>query len=384
MDHPVPESNQADVIVIGGGIAGVSAAYQLAGDRSVILLEREAQLAHHTTGRSAAVFIVNYGGPIAQRLTVASREFFEHPPGHLVDGPILEPRGLLMTGTAKHANAIEASALEGRALDPTIEVLETAEILAMIPVLRAEAALIGMYEPGASIMDVMGLHQAFVRGARAEGATLARYERVTGIERMSDSWRVVTDRDSWQADVIVNAAGAWGDEIGSLAGAAPLGLAPLRRTAFTVAVDHDTSEWPFVHIDTDDGACYFKRESGDQLMCSPADETPSVPCDAKPDELDIAIAIDRINTATTLDIRSVRTTWAGLRSFVPDRQPVLGWDDEVPAFCWMVGQGGTGITTSHASGRVIASVVDGSPLPADLTDLGLTKTAMAPRRGGVH
>ncbi len=373
----------ADVIVIGGGIAGVSAAFQLSTDHRVILLEREAQLAHHTTGRSAAVFIVNYGGPIAQRLTVGSRPFYDDPPAHLVDGAIMEPRGLMSIGTEAFRAEFETQALQGQALDSTIEQLGPREILRLCPAIRPEVAAIATYEPGASIMDVMGLHQAYVRGARANGALIERYQDVNRIERVGERWEVQTDQGKWACDTIVNAAGAWGDEVGILAGAQPLGLAPMRRTAFTVKTDLDATAWPFVHIETDDGPCYFKHEAGSQLMCSPADEVPSEPCDARAEELDIARAIDRINSATTLDIRHVNTSWAGLRSFLPDRQPVLGWDDQLPAFCWMVGQGGTGITTSHASGRVVASVVRDEPLPEDLARLGLDFFAMGPRRTGV-
>ncbi len=374
-------SGGADVIVVGGGIAGVSAAAAVAETgRSVVLLEREAQLAHHTTGRSAAVYIVNYGGELASRLTLASRPFYDDPPEGLVDGPILEPRGLVMAGSAAHAAVIEQQIVEGQRLDPTIQRLDTAAIRSMVPVVRDEAAVVGMYEPGGSIMDVMGLHQAYVRQARSHDARIERHHEVVAIEPRANGWRVVTDRGSWDGEVVVNAAGAWGDVIGAMAGARPIGLEPRRRTAFTVTIDHDASGWPFVHLDTDDGPCYFKFEAGSQLLCSPSDEVPSPPVDAKAEELDVAMAIDRINRATTLGIRSVNTTWAGLRTFAPDRHPVIGWDDEVDGFCWMVGQGGTGITTSHASGRVVAALVDRRPMPDDLAAVGLELGALAPRR----
>ena len=372
-------SGTADVVVIGGGIAGVSAAYQLASDRSVVLLEREAQLAYHTTGRSAAAYIVNYGGPVAQRLTIASRAFYDQPPPGLVEGPILEPRALLIVGGPNQRADIEALVAAGRALDSRIEQLDTADLIKLVPVLLPEAAAVGLYEPGAASMDVMGLHQAYVRGARSNDTSIEPYNEVIALERAGENWAVTTDRGQWTADVVVNAAGAWGDVIGSMAGAASVGLTPMRRTAFTVSAPVDASSWPLILIEADDGPCYFKPEPGSQLLCSPADETPSEPCDARPEELDIAIAIDRINAATTLAIRSIRTSWAGLRSFVPDRNPVLGWDADLSGFCWMVGQGGTGITTSHAAGRVIANVVRGEPLASDLVELGLDLASMAPR-----
>lgn len=366
------------VVVVGGGIAGVSAAFQLSKTHRVVLLEREAQLAHHTTGRSAAVYIVNYGGPIAMRLTKASREFLDATPhaGHA----ILEDRGVLMVGDEASRASIEALAVEGNALDPTIELLDGAAARAMVPVLREEAAVVGMYEPGGSGMDVMGLHQAFVRGAVAHGAEILRHEGALRLERSNGRWRVSASNVTVEADVIVNAAGAWGDELAAMAGVAPVGLVPMRRTAFTAPVVADPTSWPLVHIDSVDGPAYFKPEAGGQLLCSPADETPSVACDAKPEEIDVALAIDRLNTMTTLDIRSVASTWAGLRTFSVDRQPVLGMDTEVPGFCWMVGQGGTGITTAAASGEVVAAAVRGEALPEHLLALGLDFDMLGPKR----
>ncbi len=370
----------ADVVVIGGGIAGVSAAYQLAPTHRVVLLEREPQLAHHTTGRSAAVYIVNYGGPIAMRLTIASRAFFDAPPEGLADHPMLEPRGVLMVGDESHRAAIETLADEGRALDPTIELVDGPTARSMVPVLREEAAVVGMFEPGGSMIDVMGIHQAFVRGAVGDGASIHRHKGAIEIERRGSGWRVRTADDVFDTETIVNAAGAWGDHVAEMAGVAPVGLIPMRRTAFTVGVDVDAQAWPLVHVDSVDGPCYFKPEAGNQLLCSPSDEIPSEACDARPEELDIALAIERINAATTLGIRSITSSWAGLRTFAPDRQPVLGMDPAVPGFCWMVGQGGTGITTSFASGQVVAAAVRGEALPGELTGLGLVAEDLGPLR----
>lgn len=371
-------NHRADVVVIGGGIAGVSAAYQLSKTHDVMLLEREPQLAHHTTGRSAAVYIVNYGGPIAMRLTMASRRFLDDTPH--ADHAILEDRGVLMVADDANRESIESMARDGQALDSSIELIDGEAARAMVPVLREEATAIAMYEPNGCTMDVMGLHQAFVRGAVEGGARIHRHEAALRIERVGEHWSVSTEQITVEAESIVNAAGAWGDEVAEMVGARPIGLIPMRRTAFTTSVTADSSSWPLVHIDSVAGPAYFKPEAGGHLLCSPADETPSEPCDSKPEEVDIAVAIDRLNSMTTLGIRSVASSWAGLRTFSPDRQPVLGADPDVPGFCWMVGQGGTGITTAVASGEVVAAVVSDEPLPLHLSELGLDLDSLGPER----
>ena len=200
------------------------------------------------------------------------------------------------------------------------------------------------------------------------------------VSRHAGFWAVETEAGPIEAAVIVNAAGAWGDVVAERAGVSPVGLAPKRRTAFTSSVSQDPSAWPFIYSGIPDLECYFKAEAGQQLLCSLSDEAPSQPCDAKPEELDIALAIERINTISTLGLRSVSTTWAGLRTFAPDRNPVFGLDDRVDGFVWMVGQGGCGIVTSPIAGEIAASLVRGEALPSAVTDLGLTKDQLAPRR----
>jgi D-arginine dehydrogenase len=200
---------------------------------------------------------------------------------------------------------------------------------------------------------------------------------VVAIDRVAERWHVAVGAETLTADVVVNAAGAWGDRIAGLAGLEPLGLQPLRRTAFTTSVPVDTHGWPLVH--PLDGTFYFKPEAGGQLLCSLADETPSEPCDARPEELDIALTIERVNTATTLAISTVRSSWAGLRTFAPDRNPVIGPEPSVPSFVWMVGQGGTGIQTAPAAGRALAALVLHGELPGELLAAGLTTSALARR-----
>ena len=371
-----------DVAVIGGGIAGVSAASAIAQAHSVVLLEQEKELGFHTTSRSAAIYIENEGGPVFHRLSTASRSFFESV--HLeVDAPLLDPLPVMRVGNEENHDAFAAEAVAAKQVTSSIRLVDRAELIELCPVLRPDVVTVGMLEPTAASVDVMGLHQLFLRRARAAGTDVRRSAKVTGITRSGDRWVLSTAAGTVEARVIVNAAGAWGDEVATLAGVQPVGLTPMRRTAFTTRIDHDPTGWPFVYAPIANLHCYFKPEAGNQLLCSLSDETPSPPCDARPEEIDVAQAIDHINQLTTLDIRSVTTTWAGLRTFAPDRNPVFGWDDAAPGFMWMVGQGGCGIVSSPAAGQIAGALLRNEPLPEAVTSLGLTEEQLAPRRGSV-
>lgn len=370
----------ADVIVIGGGIAGAGAAFHLAPHRSVILLESESQLAHHTTGRSAAIFLENYGGFVNRRLSIASRSFLESQADGLADSALLTPLGFLDIGGPDAIEALTKSASEGASLVPTIRLVDEDEIRQMVPAIRPGVVVGGVWEPNASIIDVMGLHQALIREARRHGLSIERNANVRKMTRRDGVWLIETDNDQWLAPVVVNAAGAWGDVLAASGGVRGVGLQPMRRTAFTVATEQDSAHWPFVNHENHPRRCYFKPEAGGQLMVSPADESLSEPCDARAAEIDVAGAIEAINGLTNLDIRSVKTAWAGLRTFAPDRNPVIGQDDAAEGFFWMVGQGGTGIQTAPASGRAVAALVMGEELPSDMIDLGLVAADLAPHR----
>lgn len=363
-----------DVIVIGGGIAGVGAAAELAerGAR-VVLLEREAQLAQHTTGRSAAQYLENYGGPLNRALTLASREGFAR-------GPFLTNRPMLHVGTAAEQDELASLAAEGARLVPSIRLIDGGECCRIVPVLRPEVVEAGVLEPDAADIDVAALHQSFVQRARAAGAEVRTHAGEVQVRRDGDRrWRADAPglAAPLSAAVVVNAAGAWGDVVAAGAGVAPLGLTPLRRTAFLVPAPAGSERWPLVVW----GArCYFKPEAGPSLLCSPVDETPSAPCDARPEELDVARALDALDRCTTLGARHVRTAWAGLRTFAPDRHPVIGFDPDAAGFFWLVGQGGTGIQTAPAQAAATAALALGDPLPAALTAAGVTAEALSPAR----
>ncbi|MEM7338598.1 MAG: FAD-binding oxidoreductase [Actinomycetota bacterium] len=359
------EGDRAHVVVIGGGIAGVSAAYFLAAHRSgpaVTLVEAEPQLAHHTTGRSAAQLIENYGSLPTRAVTAASLDFFRDPPDGLTDRPLLTRRGIVTVATEHQDAQVEAELAAGRDVAGTVEEITPAEAQRLVPVLRADRFARAIHEPDSADIDVAGLHQAFVRGARQLGATISPERRVTDLSSAGagGAWTVTTEHGpSMPADVVVNAAGAWGDVVAGLAGIAPVGLRPLRRTAFMVNGPDGAPDEPLLAEIAHDW--YVKRD-GVQYLCSPAEEELSEPTDAKPDELDVAAAIDRINDATTLGIRSVRSAWTGLRTFTPDRTMVLGPDPDHPSFVWCVGQGGTGIQTAPGAGRLVADLtLDGKP-----------------------
>ena len=367
------------IVVVGGGIAGVSAAHFIGvidPSADVVLVEAEAALAHHTTGRSAALLFENYGTPSTRGLTRASQPFLHDPPSDLSDTPVLSPLPMLHVANQGQDASIEAMLREGaKGSVPNVEI-SAGEAVVLFPPLRAELIHRAALEPETSDIDVAGLHQVFVRGFRRSGGRIMTSTRVDAIVSDGAGWTVETTTGDLAADVVVNAAGAWGDVVAVRAGVEPLGLEPLRRTAFMVnAPSGDKTGWAMA---ADVEHRWYVRPDGPQMLCSPADETPSEPCDARPDEIDVALAIDRINAATTLGIRSVSSEWAGLRTFAPDRSMVIGPDPETPAFIWCVGQGGTGIQSSPGAGRLTADLtVSGAP-SAELADLDIA--ALLPDR----
>jgi len=369
----------ADVIVIGAGIAGASAACALAAARRVLLLERESQPGYHTTGRSAALFTETYGNAVMRALTRASKAFLGAPPPGFSPTPLLSPRGTLLVARAEQLPALRRAHEECSALVDNLAWWTAEEVCARLPCFAPDQVAGGLLEPDAMDIDVHALHQGFLRGLRGRDGVLVCNAGVHALARYGGHWRVQTSAGEFAAPLLVNAAGAWADEIGRLAGARPIGLAPMRRTAITFDPPAGVSveRWPAV-IDVDE-QWYFKPDAG-RILASPADETLSLPCDAQPDEYDVALLVDRLTRCTTLQVPRIRARWAGLRSFVADKTVVAGFDDEAPGFFWLAGQGGYGIQTAPAVARAAAVLIDGGPLPADIAGLGVDAGALSPRR----
>jgi len=370
-----------DFAIVGAGIAGVSAAYHLAPHKRTIILEREHVAAYHTTGRSAALHSETYGNAQIRAITVATGRFYRNPPQGFADGAILSPRGSLIVGRADQEAALKQAADDYARLVPTVRWLDPEEALRIQPLFKPEMVGGGaIFEPDADDMDVAAIHGGFLRGARAAGAVLRLNAEVTGLDRKDGRWHIrLADGETIAATNIVNASGAWADTLGSLAGAKPIGLVPKRRTAFTFDPPAGLDIKPLPMAIDFDETFYFKPEVG-QFLGSPADETPSPPCDAQPEEMDIAIAAERIETATTLEIRRVKTKWAGLRSFVADKGLVAGYDPATAGFFWLAGQGGYGIQTGAAAGRLAASLALDQGLPADIAELGVSEASLSPAR----
>ena len=371
---------EVDFLVVGGGIAGASVGYFLAPHGRVAVLETEAQPGYHSTGRSAALFSETYGPPQARALSRASRAFLEHPPAGLAEYPILTPRGVLLVGDPDRPHEVQQALAEIRDAAGQVRRVSAAEAVARVPVLRPERTGDCLMEPDASDIDVHSLHQGLLRGLRAHGATLHGNAAVRAIERPpGGGWRVQAGSLSVRAGVLVNAAGAWADEVASLAGVRPIGLVPKRRSAFTFAppAGLQVRDWPLL-IALDE-SWYVKPDAG-VLLGSPANADPVAPHDVQPEELDIALAIDRIERATTLSIRRPLRTWAGLRSFVADGEMVGGPAPDAPDFCWVAAQGGYGIQTCAAMGEACAALARGLPIPQRLLDFGIDAARLSPAR----
>jgi D-arginine dehydrogenase len=367
-----------DVIVLGAGMAGASIAAELAPHRRVLLLEREDQPGRHTTGRSAAMFFESYGNATVRGLTRASRAFLEQPPEGFAEVPLMSPRAALFVAGQEALPRLQAMA-DAPDAAPTLCRLSPAQTLALVPILRPEAVAGGALDDSGCDMEVAAILQGYLRLVRRGGAQVVLGGADVLLQRAGGLWTVDSRAGRFQAPVVVNATGAWADEVARQAGARLVGLQPMRRTAITIPAPegHDTRHWPMV-IDADE-TVYFKPDAG-QMLLSPANEDPMPPCDVAPEELDIALAVHRFEEMTTVPVKRIAHRWAGLRSFVPDRSPVAGWDPQAVGFFWLAGQGGYGIQMAPALARAAAAMLLGHALPADIAAQGVTPQALSPDR----
>jgi D-arginine dehydrogenase len=371
-----------DFIVVGAGIAGASVGYELARESRVCLVEAEDRAGFHATGRSAALFAPSYGGRHIRAITRASRVFFDRPPPGFCEHPLLQQRGSMLIARSDQYDRLGQMVDAIRESGGSISLIDEKEAMARVPLLRAGYLARAALDSDALDIDVNTLHQGFLRGARSAGATLISGGAVTEARRRNGLWSIELRDGPVSAPVLINAAGAWADELAQICGARTLGLQPLRRTALLIDAPAgvDIKKWPAV-IDADE-QFYFKPDAG-RLLLSPADETPSAPCDAQPEEFDIAVAVDRVQTALDIEVHRIGHRWAGLRTFSPDRLPVLGFDPQLAGFFWCAGQGGYGIQTAPAMARAAAALAKHESLPDELAAEGLTAQDLSPNRFAV-
>lgn len=370
-----------DFVVIGAGMAGMSVAAELSRSARVALVENESQPGYHATGRSAALYSELYGNATIRSLTRGSRDFYFNPPGGFSDAPLVSRRGTLYFAQHDEVEALEEF-VASLAMDSRPVRLDATQSKNLVPAFKSGYLGGSLYEAGSADIDVSAVLQGYASLCRQRGVHFVYDAPVQGLVREVDKWVVQTPSDSFSAPVVVNAAGAWGDEIARLGGVLPVGLVPKRRTAVLVEVPRGASaqHWPAaIHVGE---TFYFKPDAG-LLLVSPADETPSEPCDAQPEELDIAIAVDKFEQATGVQVRKLNSSWAGLRTFVADKTPVVGFDSVAPGFFWLVGQGGYGIQTAPALARAACAMALGNTLPADLLDQGLNVDLLSPHRVGL-
>ncbi|NUT01265.1 MAG: FAD-binding oxidoreductase [Sphingomonas sp.] len=369
--------SSTDILVIGGGIAGLSAASALAKHARVTLLEAEAAVGYHSSGRSATMLHYALGDPLVRALTLASRGFFEAPPEGFTDGPLGHRMPVLI-----HAREDELAALDelDSEIAPFAELERVGEagILDLCPVVRTGrgGAVAGLIDRNGIRLDPHALLQGHVRTLRHLGGEIITDARVSRLDRQGEAWTVTVESgENYSAPIVVNAAGAWADTLAALAGIAPFGLMPLRRTiiTFDAPQGQDLMGWPFAKTVGDE--LYFAPESG-RLFASPMDEVPTDPCDAQPDEYEVALAAHRIEERTTINVGRVHSRWAGLRTFAPDRHLVAGFDPKVEGFFWLAGQGGFGLQTSPVMARIVESLIAGTPWPIE----AVTADALSPAR----
>nr|WP_298102553.1 FAD-dependent oxidoreductase [uncultured Shinella sp.] len=368
-----------DIAIIGGGIAGISLAYFLSPHRSVVVLEREDALGYHSTGRSAAEFTLRDNAPLVNALARASHAFLMDPPAGFADVPLLIERGSIILGTEDKAALVRERFEQAKALGIAVEWLDEAAMLARAPMLKPSYAAAAYFDPDYWDIEVDALLQAYARHARRHGAQILEKRQLTGARRVGDRWLLETNEETIAAGTIVNAAGGWADTVAALCGVTPMGIVPHRRTAITIDLPEGIDAGRLPEINEIEDTFYFKPEGG-RLLASPADATPCEAADVQPEELDVAYAAHYVEEATTLNVRRIFKSWAGLRSFSEDRLPVIGPAKDAENFFWLAGQGGYGILTSPALGSLAAALLTESPVPEPLAREGIGADTFSPLR----
>lgn len=355
-------ANNSDILVIGGGIAGLSAAAELSKSARVTVLEAEEQIGFHSSGRSATMVHYALGDRLVRELTLASRGFFDSPPPGFSDVPLGHRMTVLVHGREDERVRLDAL-YEELAIFAELERLDARGVHQLCPLLREDARH-GIADRNGTRLDPHALLQGNLRMMRSNGGVLETGSRVSAIERKGSTWDVRTEAgNTYSAAILVNAAGSWADEVARLAGVEPLGLEPKRRTiiTFDAPAGTDLDGLPFAKTVGDE--LYFAAESG-RLFASPMDEVPSGPCDAQPDEYEVALAAHRMEERTVVKVGRIHSRWAGLRTFSPDRHPAAGFAKDAEGFFWLAGQGGFGLQTSPAMSRIAASLIFGTSWPA--------------------
>ncbi len=375
-------SDTFDVVVIGAGIAGVSLCARLCdSDKKVLLLDKESQPGFHATGRSAASFIPSYGCnvPALNLLTKASFEFFSQAPEGFASVPLLKRRGMLALVSAQAETTAQQLAEEiASVTGKLVQECSTDQMRVKIPLLGDEWAG-GVYEQDVFDIEVETLLQGYLKQCRKQPAFRLISAKADSIDRNGEGWDIITGQGVFAAHTIVNAAGAWADEVASLAGITPLGLQPLRRTVALVDLPEEVNagSWPLVMAA--DGSFYLKPDAG-LMLVSPADEHKSEACDSQPEEIDIAYAVHYLEQTLGFSVSKVAASWAGLRTFAPDRVPVVGFDSHESRFFWLVGQGGHGIQTAPAMAELAAQLLVDDRVPKALSSLGFRREWVSPAR----
>ena len=367
-----------DCVIIGAGISGAAAGYELAEGLSVALIETETAPGYHSTGRSAALFTPNYGGSLVRKINQASRVFFEAPPAGFTEHPLLTPRGGLTIATPGEDHRLP-NILAMSSPGQEIYAISASEAIDRAPLLRRERVAAALYEPGVTDIDVSALHQGFLRGFKRRGGRLICGQPVTALQRSGDGWDVSVANSTIRARIVVNAAGAWAGHVGDMACATNINLVAKRRTAIVVDAPEGMDVASMPTVDFAGIGAYFKPDAG-RIMASPGDETPMEPQDVQPDEWDVAVLADWLQTETKISIKRIAHSWAGLRSFVADEAPVVGFDPVMPNFFWLAGQGGYGIMMAPALGRAAAGLILNGTLPADLVEVGVSAEELQPGR----